>query len=54
MAEQTHTVEIDGLHVQVEVGHHADGTPYIELVPSDDCRLEGDSPGFYYVVPDNA
>ncbi|HEY3020346.1 MAG TPA: hypothetical protein VGJ32_09140 [Solirubrobacteraceae bacterium] len=42
-------VDVDGMHVRVLVGAHADGVPYVRLAGSD-CDLEGDEPGLYTPV----
>jgi hypothetical protein len=43
-------IEIDGLHVAVEVKTNGSGDKFIAL-SGVDCNLEGEMPGEYYVTP---
>lgn len=48
-AEQIHTVEIDGLKVQISVQTDGSGDKYVQLSGLN-CDLEGEQPGMYYPV----
>src|SRR5579875_3001691 len=47
------TVGLDGLMAKVQVLRAEDGTPLLHL-EGVNCRLDGDCPGDYYLLPDSS
>lgn len=48
--EITHQVQVDGLSFLVLTGHDEAGQPYVRL-EGENCRLEGEQPGQYFLTP---